>query len=490
MLNRLRTKLSNIIRPASGQHDAGLMNRLMRKFNPGTSSADAGLLYDLPTIRGRSIHMSNNNAIGRGALKIMTTNVVGRGLKVQSSMDKEVISRHNNWKDSFADDYIGQTEARVERLFDQWAESKDESDVSGKENFYLRTLNVLHNTLVSGEVFVTFNQRTRPGSLYGLRLGLIEAQNVHTPMGESISTLNRDGIEVDEDGREVAYWVNRNLELFPEDMQRVPAVGPSSGRPLVLHLFRPERPGQSRGIPFLAPLMQIIHLLDKYTTNESIRAMVSSLYTVFLKRTGLPPEDGLTGAGKNARPDDEDFDFELGPGAFIELYDNEEVQFADPNSPNNAFESFVTTIFRQIGMVTGIPYEILIRQFTSSYSAARGSKVEFWKEVLLLREWLEIDFCRPVYREFFTDCVLSGLIHAPGYFDSPEIQNAWLGTTWAGEAAGHMDPEKEIRAANMKVESGYSNKTQETAEMGGSDFITNLRMRQREINAERKYING
>lgn len=70
---------------------------------------------------------------------------------------------------------------------------------------------------------------------------------------------------------------------------------------------------------------------------------------------------------------------ELAPGAFIDLNPGEEVQFADPKHPTTGFEAFMNAIVKQMAAALEIPSEVLYKQFSTSYSAARGALNEFWR---------------------------------------------------------------------------------------------------------------
>ena len=55
-----------------------------------------------------------------------------------------------------------------------------------------------------------------------------------------------------------------------------------------------------------------------------------------------------------------------------------------------------------------IPYELLVKNFTASYSASRASLLEAWKMFRMRREWLIGNFCQPVYEEWLTEAVVKG----------------------------------------------------------------------------------
>src|SRR5690606_23671598 len=99
----------------------------------------------------------------------------------------------------------------------------------------------------------------------------------------------------------------------------------------------------------------------------------SSMFSVFIKSEdpdGLAPmNDG--GGGTSLNRDENDF--QLGPGAILDLLPYESVEIADPKRPNAAFDAFVMAVLRQIGVALEIPFELLIKHFTASYSAAQAA---------------------------------------------------------------------------------------------------------------------
>ena len=203
-------------------------------------------------------------------------------------------------------------------------------------------------------------------------------------------------------------------------------------------------------------------------------------------RTPLQGGDfGGIGVDDEIDPDDETT-VELGNGLVNYLNEGEKVETSNPGRPNTAFDGFVTSICRQIGVALEIPYEVLMKHFTSSYSASRGALLEAWKMYKRRREWLANDFCQPIYEEFLAEAVAKGRIHAPGFFDDPIIRKAYAKAEWNGPTQGQLDPLKEVNAAAKRVEEGFSTRTRETIELTGGDFFANhnLRVQEEKLRSE------
>ena len=175
---------------------------------------------------------------------------------------------------------------------------------------------------------------------------------------------------------------------------------------------------------------------------------------------------------------------ELGPGAIIDLNPGEEVQFADPKHPNTGYDDFTNATIRLIGAGLEIPPEVMMKQFTTSYSAARGALNEFWRTCSMQRDWFTDDFCQPVYEEWFTEAVARGRIHASGFFTDPARRKAYTACAWNGPARTNLNPVQEVDAAIKRVDAGFSTAQEETAQMTGGDYNRNIKLRMTEAKRE------
>jgi len=121
-------------------------------------------------------------------------------------------------------------------------------------------------------------------------------------------------------------------------------------------------------------------------------------------------------------------------------------------------------------MALELPFEVLIKHFTSSYSAARAALEDAWDYFLRRRNWLATQFCQPVYEAVITEAVITGRLSAPGFFSDPLIKKAWLGALWTGDAPNQIDPVKEIEAAKRRVALRISTRSEERARLLGGDL--------------------
>ncbi|RNB94426.1 phage portal protein [Brevibacillus parabrevis] len=439
-------------------------------FNGGSPDEDIIENLDVLRQRSRDLYMGGS-ALATGALKTARTNVVGTGLQLKPAVDTEFLG--------LADEDAAQLKRIIQREFALWSETVD-CDAQRLNNFFeLQQLAYL-SQLMSGDSFALLPITPRAHSVYDLRIRLMEADRVSDPDvigGRDI----KGGVECDEHGEVIAYWFSGRHPLSTSSKKqtwtRVEAFGRESGRRNLLHLMESERPEQRRGVPILAPVIESLKQLGRYTEAELMAAVVSGMFTVFIKSNS--PDNPLgEGIDLEHQVDaDDSTTYEMGNGAIIGLAPGEEAQMANPARPNTAFDGFVTSILRQVGAALEIPYELLVKHFTASYSASRAALLEAWKSFRMRRSWLAMDFCQPIYEEWFAEAVAKGRISAPGFFDDPLIRRAYTKAEWHGPSPGQLDPLKEANAAILRIQAAISTIERETAELTGGDFEQNVRQR-------------
>ncbi|EBQ5448126.1 phage portal protein, partial [Salmonella enterica] len=301
------------------------------------------------------------------------------------------------------------------------------------------------------------------------------------------------GIELGEYSDPVAYWIAKHHPASTSGFtqrkwERIPAYGKNTGRRNVLHVMQDwERPGQRRGVPVLAPVIEALKQLGRYTDAELVAAVVSGLFTVFVKTEA--PEGPIGEGGIPTYEQIDNYDentVEMGSGSVVSLADGESVETANPGRPNTAFDGFVVAICRQIGAALELPYELLVKHFTASYSASRAALLEAWKMFRMRREWMVLSFCQPVYEEWLSEAVAKGRVIAPGFFHGPEYKAAWCGAQWYGPSQGQLDPLKEAKAAKLRVDETFSTREKETAEMSGLNWEETAQIRGREEDTRRE----
>jgi lambda family phage portal protein len=478
----------------SGYDEGGASTRKksMRGWTAVAGSPKEDIDLNLNTLRARSRDLYMNSPLGSAALKTPKTNVIGPGLRLKSRIDAEFLGISEEEADAW--------ERQVEREFALWAESKH-CDALRLNDFYDMQAIAFLGCLMNGDAFCIFKRAKRETWMpYTLRLHLIEADRVSTPWtnatlgnieGKNSENGNQiiSGVETDSQGATVAYWV---CNVYPQssgldsmkkkEWVRIEAYGKETGRPNILHLMEAERAEQRRGVPYLAPVIEALKQLTRYTEAELMAAVIAGFYTVFVKSEG--PSSDMPLSSMYPREEqvasDDPTVYELGPGAVNVLNPGETIEIANPGRPNSQFDGFVNALTRYIGAALEIPQELLQKAFNKSYSAARAALLEAWKMFRTRRAWMAKEFCQPVYEEWLAEAVAIGRIQAPGFFTDPAIRRAWSGAEWNGPTPGQIDPLKEVQAAEKRIELGLSTRERETIEITGGDFDRNIKQLSRE----------
>ncbi len=451
-------------------------------------SAKEDIEDNIDTLRQRSRDAYMGVPIATASLKTLRTNVVAGGLIHAPQIDADFLK--------LTDEQVQELQAQIVREFGLWADTPT-CDADRIDNFYSLQQLAYLSYLMNGDAIVLLPMKQQKGQPYSLRVRLLEADRVCSPdlydrlvpcevQGYKVQSIVQ-GVETDADGMMIAYWICNRHPLSNDataqpggiQWERVEAYGGKTGRRNVLHIMTRERAGQRRGVPLLAPVLEALKQLGRYTEAEIEAALVSALFTVFIK-SGLPSDEKPLG---EVIPQEQLIDeadqrsIEIGNGAVVGLAPGESVQFADPKHPTTGYDAFTDALVKQIGAALEIPPEVLYKQFIASYSAARGALNEFWRSCGMMRDWFIEDFCQPVYEEWFTEAVARGRIHAPGFFADPAIRKAYTGCVWNGPARTNLNPVQEVEAAEKRVENCFSTAQEETAQMTGGDFARNVRQR-------------
>lgn len=458
----------SMVYEAARRNRSGTMNWL----SSATGSNNSTLLPDLPALRERSRDSYRNSPLARGAVNNGVTSIVGAGLQGRPRVDWEFLGMSEEQGIEF--------NKAAKREFDAWAYSQ-EADYGRTLTFDGMQEVALRGVLVDGDHFAALRYKQRPGSPYGLKIQLIEAERCCNENNGNDTALRRAGIQLDEEGVVTGYWFAHHNPYdnspFTKDRKwtLVPAFGTNSGMRQVLHLFRPMAANVLRGEPYLAPVLEPLRLLKKYSDAELVAAVVNSCFAVVTKTEA---GDGVDLAAVSSTTTDSKKDpiVLAQEGTIVDLMPNEDIKGFTPERPNSGFDGFFMAMLKQIGVALEQPVEVLIKAFGQSYSASRAAFLQFWEFVRSRRDWLAWAFCQPIYEAFIIEAVASNRLRAPGLLRSlndPVIRNAWMNCEWYGPAAPQLDPTKEVEAQKAAVDAGFTTNQRATVELNGGDWESN-----------------
>jgi lambda family phage portal protein len=227
----------------------------------------------LSTLRTRSHDIVRKNPYAANAIDSIVSNCIGTGIKPQSKAKDQDFRR------------------KIQELWLSWT---DEADSAGVVDFYGLQSLVLRSVIECGECFVRL-KIDKKNATVPLKLQVLESEHLDSSKDSALPNGNiiRSGIEFDKTGKRVAYYLYREHpgESTFQSLEslRIPASE-------ILRIFKPLRPGQIRGEPWLSNVLLKLHDLDQYEDAELVRKKTAAMFAGFVTR--LDPETDMFGEEK------------------------------------------------------------------------------------------------------------------------------------------------------------------------------------------------
>lgn len=428
------------------QYDAARAKRRLAGWKASTASARALIAADGGLMRARARDVIRNNPYAASAADSFKANVIGAGIKPSSKMSDPDVRKA-----------VQQT----------WLDWTDEADADAGCDFYGLQEQVALALFEAGECFVRFRQR-RPGEMetVPLQVQLLEADMLDLGLNKKADNGNTivSGVEFDFIGRRVAYHffrehpgdgVTAKRDWGADDRVVVPASE-------VLHIANRKRPGQVRGVPLIAPSIVKLWLLDQYDDAELDRKKTAAMYAGFIT-TPDPAEF--------TDPDDVQADADgavsLEPGLMQFLKPGEDVKFSTPAEVGGSYEAFQYRTILAAFAGLGVPYAFGTGDLKrSNYSSLRGAIVEYRRRIEQVQHNIIVfQMCRPIWRRWFADGVLSGVLSVPDFSDDPV---AAMRVKWVTPRFDWVDPLKDVNAEIAAVNAGFKSRS-DVIEAQGED---------------------
>lgn len=425
MLARIRSLLSR--GTAARSYDGAAGGRRWRAAGEMPAPLSAQLSARGPLAR-RARYLVANNALAAAGADAWVSALVGTGIRPTSTHSSPDFR------------------AAAASSFEAWT---DVADLDGLGDFYALQALVARRLVIDGESFVVLGHAP-DGSL---RLRVMDAEQIDPSMNRELPSGGRiiSGIEFDATGARVAYHIIPDPPSLPFvralDTVRVPA-------DLCLHIFKPEVPGQVRGVSWFAPIMLRLAELDSAHDAQLVRQKVAALLTGFV----VDP-NGTAGGFTGELDGAGGLEGGLEPGALKVLNPGQDVRFSDPAKVGVEVIEFLKISAREIAAGLGVPASVVTGDFSdANYSSLRASLVDFRRRVESLQHHIMVfRLCRPIWRAFVTAEVLAGRLGAPGFERDPE---AFLGARWITPRNDWVDPAKDVQAELDAIAGGLMSRRQ------------------------------
>jgi len=458
-------------RISAGSYRGAEKSRLRADWMPGAGSPDQDILPELQDLRDRSRDLNRNDGTATGITNTIVVNDIGTGIKPQSRIDKESLE--------ITDAATIRFQKAAERVWEKWVPF---ADAGNRMDFYELQALVDRQVLENGEIILLPLMIKEVGRPYSLVFDLIEADRLATPMDLKSDKSIRDGVKIGDRGEPLSYWIRKTHpgEMKYRDFKKstsfieIPAKN-KAGRINVIHLYHVLRPGQTRGVPFFAPVLTYFKDMADYLEAEIIAARIAACFSIFITKTGDASDVALARTSEtNAAGQRLEY---VEPGVIEHLAQGEDIHAFEPKRPGDNFDPFINRVLRIISAALNLPYEIVAKDFSqTNYSSARAALLEARRYFRMRQEWLAKKFCQPAWNMLLEEAWLRGELPAAGFYEN---FLDWTRARWITPGWSWVDPVKEVIASQKAVDMGISSLADEAAAQG-KDYEEVLEQRARE----------
>jgi lambda family phage portal protein len=418
-------------------YDGATFGRRTDGWRATNASANVETKAALSTLRARSRDLTRNTWWGQRIKTVTVAHAVGTGVLPKPDTGNKALDK------------------RVKQAWKKWGKHCDRE---GQLNF-AGLLGLATGCVVeSGEVLahmVPVPPASVPRGVVPLELQLLEPDHLDAArdrvMMSGKARLSMDaeavivdqGIEYDRNGKRLGYWVHpvhpgaRGL-VMPTVSKRIDARD-------ILHVYRKDRIGQGRGVPWLACTMLTGRDFADLQEAVVVKARIESCLAAFIKtnntaRTLAQATQQTTPSGSQRRIEN------FSPGMIAYLEQGEEVQTVAPSS-SMQFEGVLRQTLLALAAGAGLTYDQLTGDLThANFSSLKAGKIEFrriieqFQHLTLVAMLLE-----PLWDRWIEMAIDAGILpaRAGGY-----------PVEWIMPANEPIDPVKEMQADILAVRSG------------------------------------
>lgn len=456
---------SRILAGVSDGYEGGKQNRRVHNWKPNNRQQDLEILEDWELLTSRGRWLGRNNPWCRGAKWTLVDSIIGRGIRTRSTVRDGSGKLMSSWN------------AQANALYDRVME---DLDVAGRMHFHQMTRTGLMSLIESGEVlYVVRNDQEayRMGkSLIPMKLELVEPDQIDIsrdrPRSGDQNEIRR-GIELDMYGRRVAYYLyaehpNGINTYRAYQSERVPAEQ-------VIHAYRAERPSQTRGVTWFAPIITSLWSMYEYQKAEIDAAKVASYFIYMWKREYPTSGTSLTvGPGM----DDGNSDMSdmygneveaLSPGIGLVGGPNDDLHVIQSNRASSQAVPWLKLMLQTMGVGLHLGYSKLTGDFSGkSFSAQRSEDLQDLRGIHPLQDWHAWYVDCEVRRRAITQLIALEELPIPvgGIAQFNRNPRRWLDCKYIAPQSGYISPREETNAAFDRIRYGLSNYDIELSAIG------------------------
>lgn len=434
-------------RPLRRNYAAARISRTNADWTTSPAGANQTLRQDIRVLRARAREMAKNAPHFDKFLRMARTNIIGLGIQMQcraassTGKPKTKINQH------------------VEMEFWRWGHR--ETCTTSTRMDWLACQNLFVTHLVrDGEVLI--QHIDDPANKYGYSLKFWNVDWLDETYNEALPGGNRIimSVEVDANDRPVGYWLTTPASEMMYTKRRVRQRFRIDASQMSHAFLVFDDESQIRGVTWFASSMLQGKHTHEYTSHVVEQARVGAATLGFLERdttdetefTGAEDEDGNIA----------DVAIDVSPLSMNELPPGYKLNQFDPKQPTQQHKDFKESMLKDVAAGLGVCGFSLSGDMSAvNYSSARvglGEEREIWRA---LQQFVIDHLCREVYQRWLRSAWLMGAVElkSPEYF-------ACLEPDFKARAWRYIDPQKEITADILGLESGITSYTKVLSERG------------------------
>lgn len=433
--------------------DAAQISRLTASWTTQNVSADQDIYRHLAVLRARSRHLCYNNEFAKKFLQMCSTHIVGpNGFNLQMQIRQ-------------ADGSLDQTaNTAIETGFWRWARL-GVCELSRKLSFVGLTHLLVKAIARDGEALLrkVYGRSANP---YGFGLQLLDIDRLDINRNEELRNGNliKMGVEISPVGAPVAYHL---LTKHPGDSvyatyqgvhyERVPAQD-------IYHLGIPDRPEQTRFVPWMHAAMMRLQNLGGYEEAAVIAARVGAA-----KMGVWETPDGNPEPLGNDKDADGTTISDAEPGQFALAPPGYKLSAWDPDYPHEQYDGFVKACLRGVASGVGVAYNTLANDLEGvNFSSIRSGVLEERDNWMVLQNWLIEAFLVDVFENFLKFALINDRFRLPNGDGLPVTKfDEFNQPQWRGRRWQWVDPEKDVNANVTATKNGLKSRRQIIGEQGG-----------------------
>lgn len=409
--------------------------------------------FDLPTLRQRSASLVRSGGIANALIGTMLSGVVGVGLETMPELDPGRLGMAP-----------AQADELEERIRAEWASySVGLNYALPDQPFAEYLVDITREALEFGDCFAVLI-REQGRSPYQTRTQLVESVRVANAHRGTESSTHNNGIHFDSAGRPTAYDIASTDPAWTGSIDWT-----TVSREHVLHVKLPrQRLGGPRGVPWLSPVLGAIQSLSEYSNNELLASWIQALFVLAHK-------------SESYHTDDVTQQDSLESGTIFKMRPEESLEPIDATKPGRTFADFYFSQFKTLCASVGLPFEVVLKHFQSSYSASRGALIVAESTFRLYRHWLVNAVCRPLYARFIREALALGRL-TPLPTNSATLRDpaALTRASWLGTPAEALDLHRTGQGLQAIDGLGLLSKRRLAAQYFGVDYRRMQRERAQE----------